>query len=91
VPFIPGALYGYTLSSGVPSATPITGTPIPTGIAPQDIVIDPTSSLIAVPNAIVNGPGSISLFTIGSGGTLTSETPVATGKTPDFLTLFNAP
>ena len=91
VPFVPGALYGYTLSSGVPSTTAIAGTPIATGIAPQDIIIDPTSSLILVDNAIVGGPGAISLFTIGSGGTLTSEPSVPTGKTPEFVTLFNAP
>lgn len=91
VPFVFGALYGYTLSSGVPSTTLIPGTPIPTGIAPQNIIIDPTSSLIAVDNAIVGGPGAISLFIIGSGGSLTSEPAVPTGTTPEFLTLFNAP
>ena len=91
VPFVSGELYGYTLSSGVPSSTAITGTPIATGIAPQDMIVDPTSSLIAVDNAIVGGPGSISTFTIGSGGTLTSGPTVPTGQTPQFVTLFNAP
>ena len=91
VPSVLGALYGYTLSSGVPSTTSITGTPIATGIAPQHILIDPTSSLIAVDNAVAGGPGSISTFTIGSGGTLTSGPTVPTGQTPEFITLFNAP
>ena len=86
-----GAVYGYTLSSGVPSTTSITGTPIATGISPQHIVIDVTSTLIAVDNAVAGGPGSISTFIIGSGGALTAGPTVPTGQTPEFVTLFNAP
>ena len=83
-----GAVYGYTLSSGVPSTTSITGTPIATGISPQHIVIDVTSTLIAVDNAVAGGPGSISTFIIGSGGALTAGPTVPTGQTPEFVTLF---
>ena len=89
---INGQLYGFTLTSGVPSTTPITGTPVATGLSPTGIAIDPTGKLIAVDNA---GDGStastISLFTIGSGGALTSQTPVATGVLPIFVTFYNAP
>lgn len=89
---INGQLYGFTLTAGVPSTTPITGTPVATGLAPTGIAIDSTGTLIAVDNA---GDGStastISLFTIGSGGALTSQTPVATGVSPIFVTFVNAP
>ncbi len=90
-PAIPGAVYGFTLSSGIPSATLITGTPVPTEVSPMGIAIDPTGSLIMVSNNNNSGPGTISLFTIGSGGTLTSDTPVATGNGPTFVYLLNAP
>jgi len=90
-PPISGQLYGFTLTSGLPSTTPITGTPVATGVAPTGIAIDPTSALIAVDNSGISGPGTISLFTIGSGGTLTSDTPVATGQSPIFVTFYNAP
>jgi trimeric autotransporter adhesin len=87
-----GQLYGFTLTGGVPSATPITGTPIATGLAPTGIAIDPTSTLIAVDNSGdgVN-PSTISLFTIGAGGALTSQTAVAAGVNPYFVTFYNAP
>jgi 6-phosphogluconolactonase (cycloisomerase 2 family) len=87
-PAVAGAVYGFTLSSGVPSTTLITGTPLPTGISPTTIAIDPSGSLMMVNN---QGSSTISLFTIGSGGTLTSDTPVATGIGPTFLYLLNAP
>jgi 6-phosphogluconolactonase (cycloisomerase 2 family) len=87
-PAVPGAVYGFTLTSGVPGATPITGTPIATEIAPTGMAIDPTSALIAVDNS---GSNAISLFTIGSGGALTSQTPVATGNLPLFVIFSNTP
>ena len=83
----PGALHGYTLTAGIPSATEI-GTPAATGVLPQGIAIDPTSTLIAVENT---GDNTISLFTIGSGGALTAQTPVPAGNLPNFVIFSNAP
>ncbi len=87
-PAVAGALYGLPSTSGVPGTTPISGTPVATEVAPTDIAIDPTSSLIAVDNS---GSNAISLFTIGTGGALTSQTPVATGNLPLFVTFLNTP
>jgi DNA-binding beta-propeller fold protein YncE len=88
-----GQLYGYTLSNaGVPSTTPITTTPIATGEAPTGIAIDPTGVLIAVDNGgDTQNPSTISLFSIGNGGVLTTDTPVATGVNPIFVIFYNAP
>ncbi len=83
----PGALHGYTLTAGIPSATEI-GTSAATGVLPQGIAIDPTSTLIAVENT---GDNTISLFTIGSGGALTAQTPVPAGNLPNFVIFSNAP
>lgn len=86
-----GALYAFSLSSGVPSTSAI-GPSVATGPAPEGIAIDPTGKLLAVENS---GEGStastISLFTIGSGGLLTSQTPVAAGVAPLFVTFYDAP
>jgi 6-phosphogluconolactonase (cycloisomerase 2 family) len=90
-PTVDGQVYGFTLTSGVPSTTPISGTPVAAGVGPTGIVIDPTSSLIAVDNSSLGAAGTISLFTIGSGGTLTSDAPVDTGLSPIFVTFYNAP
>jgi 6-phosphogluconolactonase (cycloisomerase 2 family) len=87
-----GALYGYTLTAGAPSTTPIATTPIATGLSPTGIAIDPTGALIAVDNA---GDGTdastISLFTIGAGGALTSQTAATAGVSPYFVTFYNVP
>ena len=89
---INGQLYGFTLTAGVPSTTPITGTPVATGLRPTGIAIDSTGTLIAVDNAGDGGTAStISLFTIGSGGALTSQPAAAAGISPSFVTFFNAP
>jgi Bacterial Ig-like domain (group 2)/Lactonase, 7-bladed beta-propeller len=93
-PAVHGQVYGFLLDAGSPS-TPISGTPIATGLAgtasavdSAGIAIDPTGSLLAVDNG---GSSNISLFTIGSGGALTSDTPVATGNGPLFVTFYNVP
>jgi 6-phosphogluconolactonase (cycloisomerase 2 family) len=86
-----GALYGFTLSSGLPSTIP-TGPPVATGLAPEGIAIDPTDNLIAVENSSEGGtPSTISLFSISPGGVLSPQTPVATGVNPLFVTFYNAP
>ena len=53
--------------------------------------IDPTGVLAAVANSSNMGPGTLSLYTIGSGGALTSQAPVTTGNFPLFVTFNNAP
>jgi trimeric autotransporter adhesin len=91
-----GQVFGFKLTSGVPGTTPITGTPAATGVAPTGIAIDPTGVLIAVDNSNPTtttppAAGSISLFTIGSGGALTVDTPAAAGISPVLVTFYNAP
>jgi len=87
-----GQLYGFTLTAGVPSTAPITGTPVATGEYPFGMAIDPTGVLLAVDNAGDGATAStISLFTINADGTLTSQTPVATGINPNYVTFYNAP
>jgi trimeric autotransporter adhesin len=89
-----GGLYGFTLTSGVPSTAPISGSPFALGIDPTNIIIDPTGALIAINNV---GDGAtpalsnISLFTIGSGGAVTSQTAATTGLSPYFVTFYNVP
>jgi trimeric autotransporter adhesin len=92
-----GQVFGFTLTSGVPGTTPITGTPVPTGVLPTGMAIDPTGVLLAVDSSNVQpppaspAPGAISLFTIGSGGTLTVDTPVTAGMDAEFVTFYDAP
>jgi 6-phosphogluconolactonase (cycloisomerase 2 family) len=92
VPPANGALYGFTITSGVPSSTPI-GPAVATGEAPTGMAIDPTGTILAVDNAGPGGtsPGEISIYTIGSTGALTAKTPVAAGISPYFVTFLNAP
>jgi 6-phosphogluconolactonase (cycloisomerase 2 family) len=93
-----GQVFGFTLTSGVPGTTPITGTPAATSLGPTGMAIDPTGVLLAVDNTNpISAPpappanGSISLFTIGSGGALTVDTPVAAGVNAKFVTFYDAP
>jgi len=90
-PAVNGQLFGFALTSGVLGTTPITTTPIATGVSPTGMDIDPTGVLAAVANSSNMGPGTISLYTIGSGGALTSQAPVTTGNFPLFVTFNNAP
>lgn len=85
-----GQVFGFTLAAGVPATTPISGTPIATGETPVGIAIDPTGSLLAVSNVgdTIN-PSTISLFSIGSTGALTSQTAVAAGVSPSFIVFYN--
>lgn len=86
-----GAVYQFNLTSGIPGTAPV-GSAVSTGVYPNGIVVDPTTSLVAVENAgdQVN-PSTISLFTIGSTGALTAQTPVATGIGPFFVIFYDAP
>jgi 6-phosphogluconolactonase (cycloisomerase 2 family) len=90
-----GAVYQFNLTSGIPGTAPV-GSPVSTGVYPNGIVVDPTSSLVAVENAgnansDTPTPSTISLFTIGTGGALTAQTPVPTGIGPFFVTFYNVP
>lgn len=83
-----GQVFGFALTSGVPGATPIAGTPAATGGGPTGMAIDPTGVLLAVDNSLSD---NISLFTIGSGGALTIETPATAGVHAKFATFYDAP
>jgi len=87
-----GQVFGFTLAAGVPSTTLISGTPIPTGQSPAGMAIDPTGALLAVDNAgNLTSASTISLFTIGSSGGLTSQTAAASGINPRFIVFYDAP
>jgi len=78
-----GPLYAFSLLSGTPTAM------IPTGTAPTGMAIDPTGSLIAVSNGAPDG--EISLFTIGSTGVLSPQSPLLTtaGGQLQYVTFYN--
>jgi 6-phosphogluconolactonase (cycloisomerase 2 family) len=90
-----GAVWAYTLKSGSPGATAITGSPFTTGVSPKGIAIDPSSGLLAVDCANASGAttGSIYLYLIGSTGALTPATTTGfvstTGDDPAFVTFYN--
>ncbi len=84
-----GQVFGFNIGSGGVIGSAISGTPVDTGEFPLDgIVIDRSGALLAVGNNFSN---NISLYTIGSGGALTADTPVNTGTGPLFVTFYNAP
>jgi 6-phosphogluconolactonase (cycloisomerase 2 family) len=81
----PSNIYAFQVGTGGALGNPIGGTPptpIPAGITSFGMTIDPTSTLLAVDN---NFSDTISLFTIGSTGALTSLVPASTGGGPYFL------
>lgn len=69
-------------NSGV--LTAVSGSPFPTGSAPQSMVVHPSKTFLYVANS---GDNDLSLYTIASGG-LTEVTPrTPTGTTPSLLAL----
>jgi 6-phosphogluconolactonase (cycloisomerase 2 family) len=88
---INGAVYQFNLTSGIPGTAPV-GSPVPTGLSPDGIVVDPTTSLLAAEN-VGDGtnPSTISLFSISSTGALTALTPAPAGVAPYFVTFYDAP
>lgn len=87
-----GQVYGFNLNSDGTVGTAISGTPKSTGIFPFfNMAIDPTGALLATANNIDGPPGTISLFAIGAGGTLTADTPVTAGDAPTFVIFLNTP
>jgi 6-phosphogluconolactonase (cycloisomerase 2 family) len=88
-----GQVYGSALNNNTFDPTaPITATPIGAGQFPfYNVIIDPTGKLLATANNFDGPPGTISLYQIGSGGTLTADTPVNAGNSPTFVIFLNAP
>jgi len=84
-----GKVFGFDIGSGGVIGSAISGSPVATNLGPLfGIVIDSTGTLLANENSLSN---NISLYTVGSGGALTSQTPVNTGMGPLYVTLYNAP
>jgi hypothetical protein len=80
----PGQVFGFNIGSGGVIGAAIPGPPVATGINPATAKIDSTGLLLAIPNSGNNGANSsmVSLYTIGSGGTLTSGSSIAVGSIP---------
>jgi 6-phosphogluconolactonase (cycloisomerase 2 family) len=86
-----GAVYQFNLTSGIPGTAPV-GSAVSTGVTPNGIVVDPSTSLVAVENfGDDTNPSTISLFTIGTGGALTAQAPVTAGVGPLFVIFYDAP
>jgi 6-phosphogluconolactonase (cycloisomerase 2 family) len=83
-----GAVYSFSVGAGGAIGAAIAATtPIPTGSSPYGIVVDPSSTLVAVDNNFSN---TISLFQIGSTGALTTLTSASTDPAPLYVTFDNA-
>ncbi len=81
----PSNIYAFQVGTGGAFGSPIGGTPptaVQAGSASFGMAIDPTSTLLAVDNQFSD---TISLFSIGSNGALTSLVPASTGAAPMFL------
>jgi len=89
---INGSVYQFNLTSGIPGTAPVGSSVSTGGLSPYGIVVDPTTSLLAVENQgdSIN-PSTIALFSIGSTGALTAQSPVPTGVGPFFVTFYDAP
>ncbi|HXY00886.1 MAG TPA: beta-propeller fold lactonase family protein [Candidatus Limnocylindrales bacterium] len=89
-----GQVYAFNINSADGSVGSAIGTAQPTGDFPFfNMAIDPTGALLATANNF-DSPGTISLFSIGSGGALTPKTPATVGsggEAPEFVIFLNAP
>jgi 6-phosphogluconolactonase len=69
--------------------TPVPGSPFPVGPNPASVAVDPTGKFAYVVNDsnVPEVPGTVSAFTIGSGGALTPVpgSPFPAGDTPDSV------
>lgn len=81
-----GDVYGFSVGAGGAFGGAIGTGPKLTGNSPDGIVVDPSSTLLAVDNNFSN---TISLFQIGAGGALTKVTPASTGSGPLFVTFYD--
>src|SRR5208337_4401550 len=77
----PSTIYAFQVGTGGALGTAI-GSAVTAGNTSFGMAIDPSSTLLAVDNSFSD---TISLFTIGSNGALTSLVPASTGPTPLFL------
>jgi 6-phosphogluconolactonase (cycloisomerase 2 family) len=78
---VPSNIYAFNVGTGGAFGAAI-GSAIPAGNTSFGMAIDPTSTLLAVDNQFSD---TISLFTIGSTGALTSLVPASTGAAPLFM------
>jgi 6-phosphogluconolactonase (cycloisomerase 2 family) len=78
----PSNIYAFQVGTGGAFGPAIGTGPTPAGITSFGMTIDPTSALLAVDN---NFSDTISLFSIGSTGELTSLVPASTGAAPLFM------
>ncbi len=78
----------YSIGSGG-VLTPVPGSPFPVGPNPASVAVDPTGKFAYVVNDsnAPEVPGTVSAFTIGSNGALTSVpgSPFPAGDTPDSV------
>jgi DNA-binding beta-propeller fold protein YncE len=72
-----------TALAAVPALSPVTGSPFTVGTGPRWVAFSPGGSLLAVANT---GEDSVSLFSVGSDGSLTAVagSPFATGTGPEL-------
>ena len=85
----PGQVFAFSLNTSTGVIGSQIGTPQPTDISPTGIAIDPTGVLLAVDNF---DAADISLYTVGSDGSLTTTTPpsVAAGSGAEFVVFYTA-
>lgn len=88
-----GSSAGQVFTYGLNTSTGVIGSAIgsaqPTDLAPTGMAVDPTGALLAIDNFDAN---VLSLFTIGSDGSVTPATPatVPTDTTPEFVVFYTA-
>ena len=85
----PGQVFTFSLNSSTGVIGSLIGTPQPTDISPTGMAIDPTGVLLAVGNFAT---ADISLFNVGSDGSLTTTTPptVPAGTDAGFVVFYTA-
>jgi 6-phosphogluconolactonase (cycloisomerase 2 family)/uncharacterized protein YjdB len=85
----PGQVFAFSLNSSTGVIGSQIGTPQPTDISPTGMAIDPTGVLLAVDNF---DAADISLFKVGSDGSLTTTTPptVPAGTGAQFVVFYTA-
>jgi 6-phosphogluconolactonase (cycloisomerase 2 family) len=85
----PGQVFAFSLNSSTGVIGSQIGTPQPTDLSPTGMAIDPTGVLLAVDNF---DAADISLFNVGSDGSLTTTTPptVPAGAGAQFVVFYTA-
>ncbi len=85
-PTLNGEVFAFSVGTGGAFGAAIGSGSTLVGSSPNGIVVDPSSTLLAVDNNFSN---TISLFQIGTGGALTAVTPASTDTSPLFVTYSN--